>query len=369
MKINLTIYNNLYIICVVYLSNISYMWIKKSILATAVWAMIMTGCSDFPNNNSNAKKNDFEHTKREVVHKTPLVYLQDSVNNQTFVCLNTDNEDSYTHKNALETVSDPENTVLEYPISQLFQKYWKNKSNHPLYVSWGSKTFNSLMWSNWIEESNVDQKLNTRKGLITSKTTYEVWDTLRFALIDQRLKWAFPENLSEQLKEEWFETFSNLDSLKVEPQDNNSQIFEYGDFNKYYWKPKSEKETNTDFVYDIVVKSLPWWKSALAVYRNWKLFMATYVSVWTFGRKTMTWQHKIERREPYKRSTKYNNSAMPFGLNYKWWYYFHQWNVTWNPLSHGCVRLPWVYASVLYSLAKDEENVDVFIDNNLYKLK
>ena len=72
----------------------------------------MTGCSDFPNNNSNAKKNDFEHTKREVVHKTPLVYLQDSVNNQTFVCLNTDNEDSYTHKNALETVSDPENTVF-----------------------------------------------------------------------------------------------------------------------------------------------------------------------------------------------------------------------------------------------------------------
>jgi hypothetical protein len=224
------------------------------------------------------------------------------------------------------------------------------------------------MWKNWIEESDINQKLNPRKEPITSKTAYEVWDTLRFSLIDQRLKWVFPENLSEQLKEDWFETFSNLDSLEVEPNNNNSRTPKYEDFNKYYWKNNEEK-INEDFVYDIVVKKLHWWKSALAVYRNWKLFMVTYASVWTNSRKTITWQFKIKRREPYKRSIKYNNSAMPFALNYHWWYYFHQWNVTWNPLSHGCVRLPWVYASILYSLTKDEDNVDVFIDNNLYKSK
>lgn len=348
----------------------SNMWIKNPILTAAISAMIINWCSDLP--NANTKESDAEYTKKEIVQKTPLIYLQDAIKDQTFVCLNTDNPDSYTHKNVLETVSTPWNTILEYPISQLFQKYWKNKWNHPLYVSWVSKTFNSLMWSNWIEEnSDVNQKLKPRKEAISGKTAYEIWDTLRFALIDDRLKWAFPENLSEQLKEDWFETFYNLDLLDVEQPDENMRSFKYWDKDpkKYYWEPKNTEKLNEDFVYDIVVKKLSWWKSALAVYRNWKLFMATYVSVWTNGRKTVTWQFKIERREPYKRSYKYNNSAMPFALNYHKWYYFHQWNVTGTPLSHWCVRLPWVYASVLYSLTKDEENVDVFIDNNLYKLK
>lgn len=348
------------------------MWIKKSVLTTAIWAMIITGCPDSSGNNSDANKDIFEHTKSEIIHKTPLVYLQDMVNNQTFLCLNTDSEDSYTHKNVLEAVSDPENTVLEYPISQLFQKYWNSKKSHPLYVSWVSKTFKSLLWSNWLEEvsSNIDQKLNSRKAPISSWTAYEIWDTLRFSLIDHRLKWIFPQELSQQLQEEWFQSFSNADSLYVTEENNNlyDWSFEKQSNDTYNWWPK-DQDDDKDYVYDIVVKSIPGWKSALAVYRNWKLFMATYVSIWTIGRKTLTWQFKIKRREPYKRSQKYDNAAMPFWLNISWWYYFHQWNVTWTPLSHGCIRLPWVYASVLYSLTENEENVDVFIDKNLYKLK
>jgi hypothetical protein len=58
-----------------------------------------------------------------MVDKTPLICLQDTIKDQTFVCLDTDNADSYTHKNVLENISNPNNTVLEYPISQLFQKY------------------------------------------------------------------------------------------------------------------------------------------------------------------------------------------------------------------------------------------------------
>ena len=348
------------------------MWIKKTALATAISAMILTWCPDGLGQNSNLRS-DNEWAEKENLYNAPLMSVQDTTKNQTFLCLDTDEPDSYIHKNILETISNPENTVLEYPISQLFQKYWANKKNHPLYVSWVSKTFNSLLWKNGIEEisSDIDQKLKQRENAITSSTTYEIWDTLRFALIDNRLKWVFPENLSDQLKEEWFENFSNLDSLEVKQQDNNLQLFKYQDknFNKYYWNPDKTENVNEDYVYDIVVKSLPWWKSALAVYRNEKLFMATYVSVWRFSAKTLTWQFKIERREPYKRSYKYNNSAMPFWLNYSWWYYFHQWNVTWTPLSHGCVRMPWVYASILYSLAYGEENIDVFIDNNLYKSK
>jgi hypothetical protein len=34
----------------------------------------------------------------------------------------------------LETITDPNNAVLELPLSQLFQKYWNRP--HPLAVRW-----------------------------------------------------------------------------------------------------------------------------------------------------------------------------------------------------------------------------------------
>ena len=48
-------------------------------------------------------------------------------------------------------------------------------------------------------------------------------------------------------------------------------------------------------------------------------------------------------------------------------YFFHRWYVTCYPESHGCVRLPWIYALCLYSFVKNSEHVDVFIDTNLYR--
>ena len=39
----------------------------------------------------------------------------------------------------------------------------------------------------------------------------------------------------------------------------------------------------------------------------------------------------------------------------------------WVPASHGCIRLPSVYALSLYSLVKGKKHVDVFISKNLYK--
>ena len=338
------------------------MWIKKAALLAAVSAAVMTWSWKNSDNDMNLWI-DWKGDVPVLVDETGAVDTQKKeIKNQIFVCLDTDTQDSYTHKNILESISTPEETILEYPISQLFQKYGTGKRPHPLYVSGVSKTFRSLVWRNWIEEisSNINQNLQSRKTSVTSSTAYQVWDTLRFALIDNRLEWNFPESLSTQLNEDWFKSFSDPDSLDIISKDNIWDSLSGMD--GYIQQPAENK----DFVYDIVVKRLPSWKSGLALYRDGKLFMATYVSVWTNSAKTRMWQFKIESAEAYRRSRKYDNSAMPFGLNYSWSYFFHQWDVSWMPLSHGCVRLPWVYASVLFSLVKNQKNVDVFIDKNLY---
>lgn len=292
--------------------------------------------------------------------------IKNSAKEKIILCLKTDDENSFTHKNVLESVEDPQNTILEYPLEQLFQKYWTDNKPHPLYVPWVAKNFRALLWKWGIEALDISQRLKQRETEITSESKYEIWDTLRFHLIEPSLVDKFPDSLKDQLIEDWFNKFSDKDSLET----NNVKLYyEHNDWvysNSLDALPQNE---NPNYIYDIVVKSLSWWKSALAVYRNWKLFMATYVSVWTVWRKTRTWQHEIIWKNPYKRSAKYENSPMPFGLNYFWWFYFHQWNVTWTPLSHGCVRLPWVYASVLYSLVKEKNHIDVFIDENLYKSK
>jgi hypothetical protein len=42
---------------------------------------------------------------------------------QISLCLETDTPESFTSREVLESVKDPENTVLELPLSQLFKKY------------------------------------------------------------------------------------------------------------------------------------------------------------------------------------------------------------------------------------------------------
>ena len=282
-------------------------------------------------------------------------WLSKSVENQISICLSRDGN-SFTYSNDLESIENPQEQILEMPISHLFQKFWER--NHPLAVRWVSKTFGSLLWKNGIEKQflSIPQKLKKREEKILSSTWYEIWDTLRFKLINPELQWAFPQLLWEQLQMEWFKSFTNSDDPDLEAKKDD--IFKI-DFNN--------SENVHNFIYDIVVKRLPDWRSALAVYRDGKLFMASYVSVWVKNRKTITWQFEILWKYPYYKSRKYK-SPMPNWLKFSdRWYFFHQGNVSWYPASHWCVRLPWVYALSLYSLVKNSEHVDVFIDTNLYQ--
>jgi hypothetical protein len=62
-------------------------------------------------------------TENNVLELPNVSKVQKKTKKQISVCLKTDDENSFTHKKVLESITDPENTVLEFPLSQLFQKY------------------------------------------------------------------------------------------------------------------------------------------------------------------------------------------------------------------------------------------------------
>ena len=353
------------------------MWLKSQTFATIFWLYALswaTSCSG--NDIKNSNNEDYQPDSTEVL-KFPEILESDSTyffpdvtkdtQKQISLCLESDSPDAFTSTKVLESVKDPKTTTLEFPVSQLFQKYW-NRS-HPLAVRWIKKDFRALLWKDWIENlsDSIPQKLSPRAEEITSDIQYEASDTLRFSLINPLLQWAFPQYLSDQLKEDGFQTFSDTESSLV------AQKIERKNQNR-----NTETPNKSDYIYDIVVKRLPEWKSALALYRDWELFMATYVSVWLpvvwtkywkRSAKTKRWQFKMIKEDPYYYSHKYR-SPMPYWVNFdEWWFWFHQWNVTWYPASHGCVRQPGIYSLALYSLVKDKKHVDVFIDKNLYNSK
>ena len=338
------------------------MWIKNTVLAAAVSTAILGGADKCLAQNIweiQSGRDSLSTIEQVEPQDSTRLGIEEAVKSQIFVCLETDDSLSYTHTKVMEKITDPRNTVLEYPVEQLFKKYlYENKmTEHPFYVSWLGKNFRALMWEGWIESTDLPQTLNPRAGKVTSATRYEIWDTLRFYMIDPELAEEFPENLSDQLKEEWFETFSDKDSLLI----NNLQNT-LSDWLK-------EGEEKDDYIYDIVVKGLPWWKAATALYRNWKLFIAAYSSVWIPGHWTRKWQFEIIWDFPYKRSASYGNTPMPLSLKYREFYYLHQWVVTWRPASHGCVRQKWLVMDAIYSSVHNKKHVDVFIDKNLNKSK
>ena len=133
---------------------------------------------------------------------TPSVFeVQDSIKSQIFVCLETDDEDSFMYTKTLESIEDPENTILELPISQLFQTY--RDKEHPLHVKWVSKNFRALVWRNGLE-TKLPQWFSSHKWKVTNETAYLIVDTLRFSLINPKIKEDFSEDLWDQLQEPEF---------------------------------------------------------------------------------------------------------------------------------------------------------------------
>lgn len=288
----------------------------------------------------------------------------DKTKERIYVCLEPDSKTSFTHTKVLESITDPKKTVVEYPISQLFKLYEDNRP-HPLAVPGVKRDLTALLWVWWIERLK-----NFRIPQNTSRNEYQKWDTVRIPLIDQSLEWVFPELLSKQLKEKWFQTYLDRDSAEITRRMKN--------------------KNKSDFIYDVVLKPSSW-KYVLGVYRDGILFMVCYTSIWLNkiernknknryeDLRTIQWQFKIWEKindktkgeDPYYRSSTYNQAPMPFALRFYWWYFLHQREIDWFERSHWCIGLCWVISDILYSLLyqsiKKGKYPDLFIHDNLYR--
>jgi hypothetical protein len=126
-------------------------------------------------------------------------------------------------------------------------------------------------------------------------------------------------------------------------------------------------------------------KFILLYYENGNLKQATFVSPGSYKRKTSKFIVNTWYMVKNKLSQKYKLAPMPFSIHLKWWYFLH-WGskVTWDWLSHGCIRIWWGPASILYKNIKNiketwynatviftwytplNSNVNKYTDNDLF---
>ena len=134
------------------------MWLKSQTFATIFslyalsWATSCWG-ADINNNAKDYKPDSISALKFPEMGPDSAIPLNDFRNitkdteKQISLCLETDTPESFTSREVLESVKDPENTVLELPLSQLFKKYWNRV--HPLVVKWVNKDFRALLWKDF----------------------------------------------------------------------------------------------------------------------------------------------------------------------------------------------------------------------------
>ena len=173
-------------------------------------------------------------------------------------------------------------------------------------------------YSALLGNSQADNILHEYNPLLNSSSwdSYEWVNTVYFPLIYPEILDYLPVELS------WLEskTFFSKHEKKVFDRDHLVLVF------------RAENE-----------------KAVLWYYKNQKLKLATYVSLWnSHNERTESWIYRLYHREIDHRSTMYDDDPMPYALQYTWAYYLHYWESDWTDLSHGCIRVPWLYQKWLY---------------------
>ena len=112
--------------------------------------------------------------------------------------------------------------------------------------------------------------------------------------------------------------------------------------NKTFFSKHEKKAFDRDHL--VLVFRVDNEKAILWYYKNQRLKLATYVSLWnSHNERTESWIYHIYHREIDHRSTMYNDDPMPYALQYTWAYYLHYWESDWTDLSHGCIRVLWEF--------------------------
>lgn len=226
-----------------------------------------------------------------------------------------------TNDKIINTISDtPQDTTKINTINFNSIKTEKisDLKKSPLFMEWTNRHIWEFLWYN--QYDSICMKYNNcyfdENNTSKDKKIYN-FEEINFPLIYEWLDTVLPNTVWELLEQ---------------------------DFLQQYRKDLEKHQ-------DIIIIKEVWDNYALRFYKDWKLYLATHVSIWRWN-MTPKWLYHTGYKIAKHKSTKYNNAAMPYAINLKWNYFMHQWKVTWKKLSHWCVRVPWLYQKIIYESSK-----------------
>jgi hypothetical protein len=113
---------------------------------------------------------------------------------------------------------------------------------------------------------------------------------------------------------------------------------------EYWWNPKVSPEGPV-----VILVSLP--LQTMHVYRNGILVGRSSVSTGSKGRSTPTGVFTILEKKQTHRSKKYNNAPMPNMQRLTWsGIAMHSGNLPGYPASHGCIRMPFDFSTLVFGI-------------------
>ena len=193
-------------------------------------------------------------------------------------------------------------------------------------------------------DSILNNYAQTRENL-AKNTRYQLTDTINFPAIYPGLDTCFSVSLQEELKQQEYSNLKTERTLK-------ERIRKHGGTNESRGGGEPLREyLSSDTV--IVVKKLWSNKHALALYRDWKLFIATHVSPWWetpngIFLSGLNWESQT--RLDFRKSAKHDDAPMSFAFHISWGVFGHTGYVNGNKISHGCIRIPGGYAMIIQSV-------------------
>lgn len=229
---------------------------------------------------------------------------------------------------------------LECPI--VFSRSREDLRNTPLVMKWTRRHIWEYLWYDQYDyilktynNDTIPDSFKTPDDLRIEK-----FEHIKFPLIYDEIGKVVPHTLSWLLQEEKFAAYRDSihaqDTLMINMDINGKRSFLY--------------------------------------YETGKLILATHTTIGR-GKSTPRGLFRVDYRVDYKRSRRYNNAAMPYALHVTDNIFVHQGKVSPSVNSHGCNRLPWLYAEVLYYLTtipkldmvyKAEKNILDSVQRQIY---